>query len=306
MSVSMVGTNVIASIRRFFLWPLRLYLTHFPIEKGKWRLWALRNWFLSAKDPPRHIAKLKGGDRMLLRPGQYFDQRLYLWGSWEDDIRRCLTALIRPGDTFVDVGAHVGYFTLMGSRLVGETGKVFAFEPVSESRASLCENLCINHVKNVTVHSCALWESEQMLSIQRTNPRNDSTIRLRPQRLRDSYAVPAMTLDQVLKGENNIHFLKIDVEGDELRVLKGFSKHLASSNETLILCEITESLLRQVSDSVELLCQWLAHWGYKPFFIDSPCLELATPEAIAAREQTNVLFSAHSNKNKFPFSRNPR
>ena len=54
-------------------------------------------------------------------------QRL-MWGAaYEPDVRKCLAALLRPGNTFVDVGAHIGFFSLLASSLVGSQGKVYAW-----------------------------------------------------------------------------------------------------------------------------------------------------------------------------------
>ena len=97
------------------------------------------------------------GFRMTLQLDAYLDRAIYL-DAFEHTTCEVLSRVLRPGDTFIDVGANIGFFSLMAARLVGQAGKVLAFEPnrsVCKRLRHACEmNLC-THVVHVREHGLA-------------------------------------------------------------------------------------------------------------------------------------------------------
>ena len=77
----------------------------------------------------------------------------------EPSVQRTLRAIIRPGDVFLDIGANVGFFTILGARLVGDSGSVVAFEPEPRNVAALRDNVALNDFANVTVVAAAVSSS---------------------------------------------------------------------------------------------------------------------------------------------------
>src|SRR5690242_8873726 len=90
----------------------------------------------------------------------------YWIGTWEWDKQRLVQKLLRSGDSFFDVGANVGFYSLLASRLVGSAGRVVAFEPLPRNVQALKEHLRINRVRNVTVWEAAVSEAEGWASFR--------------------------------------------------------------------------------------------------------------------------------------------
>lgn len=95
-----------------------------------------------------------------LRPPHYVSALLTRKGRYEPEVVRFLQQTLRPGDTFLDVGAHMGMYSMLASRIVGPDGGVWAFEPDPEALRMLRSNLAANQLSNVTVVAAAAAERE--------------------------------------------------------------------------------------------------------------------------------------------------
>jgi FkbM family methyltransferase len=137
---------------------------------------------------------------------------------------------IRPGETVVDVGAHIGTFALMAGRCVGPSGRVLAFEPSPKSFELLQKNIAANRMSWIAPQDFALADAEATAELfvaddAANNPAADT---LHAQAGRKAVAIRLRRLDDVLaeKKIERVDLLKIDVEGAELRVLDGAPKSL--------------------------------------------------------------------------------
>ncbi len=153
--------------------------------------------------------------------GEYFDMTIVdeLAGYWyalsEDQNRPELTwckGKIKPGQTAVDCGAHHGLMSILFSRWVGPSGRVIAYEAVSTNAATAAANLELNHCTNVVVRPVAVSDRRRTLAFEKHSGNGIVG--------RGSSKVEAVDLDSDL-GARTVHFLKIDVEGHELRALRG-------------------------------------------------------------------------------------
>jgi FkbM family methyltransferase len=143
-------------------------------------------------------------------------------GTYEADHVPLLRELVKPGMVAYDLGANAGYFTLAFSRLVGQGGHVYAFEPEARNARDLLRNVAINHLTNVTVVQAAVSESSGLVgfggaeAIGRIGAAN-------------SYLIPAIALDEfVAEGNRMPDVVKMDIETAEVLALKGAHKVLAS------------------------------------------------------------------------------
>ncbi len=136
--------------------------------------------------------------------------------DWEE--MQFLLHFLRPGDTFVDVGANIGVYTLLASSLPGV--RVEAFEPSPPSCQRLTENVQLNRLDGVTVHRMAVGDSAGAVAMTRGL---DSTNRLLPDGAdrRDADIVPICRLDDALSATSQVSLVKIDVEGFEPAVIRG-------------------------------------------------------------------------------------
>lgn len=133
------------------------------------------------------------------------------------------------GDVVVDGGAYQGVFALVASKMVGDEGKVIAFEPDSENYKKLIENIKLNDVKNIIPLNKGLWNEDSILKFNNANNEASSFIFDDVDTPMD---VPVVSLDNELERLNidNLDFLKLDVEGVELEVVEGSNSLLNENN----------------------------------------------------------------------------
>jgi FkbM family methyltransferase len=194
------------------------------------------------------------GDRF---SGVSFDRLLYLylhkWGVLGAREHALLERYVRPGMTVVDIGANVGLYTCLLSRLVGETGRVYAFEPEPALFACARRNCDVNGRRNVVLHQAAVGAAGGIATLTR------SAVNSGDNRVREGNAsgdaVRVVALDDVL-GDTRPNFIKMDVQGYERHVLRGMSGTLRNARRLIIYLEFWPFGLRQVGeDPAALLAQ---------------------------------------------------
>ena len=158
----------------------------------------------------------------------------YLLGSYERSVQGVLVAHLRPGDVFWDVGAHVGFFTLLGSRLVGARGRVHAFEPLPRNRRRLEAALEANRSTNVEVHELAVTSSTGEAPLR--GHRSSAMWSLMDNRGTDErVTTPTTTLDDLRGSFEPPQVVKVDVEGVEYEVMRGGAQFLDEHRPLLVV-----------------------------------------------------------------------
>ena len=150
-------------------------------------------------------------------------QRSFAYGTWEPAVTKILQTQVRPGMTVLDIGAHVGYYTLLLAKCVGPAGRVFSFEPMPRNFARLTENIRLNSLSQVTPLQTAILARSATLEVNapEAEPYSGSIS------LYEDYGAPrvralATSLDEFAEGSfNRLDFIKLDVEGAETEVLEG-------------------------------------------------------------------------------------
>jgi len=169
----------------------------------------------------------------------------YLTGSYEPPLAAALARLVQPGSVCADLGAHIGYFTVLLGHLTGSEGRVHAFEPIAENAASIRRNVKLNRMKDrVTVHQAALASSVGRLPIfsARTGGSSEWTLSSEfaeredvesdvehPQR-----SIETTTLEDAL-GADRVDLMKMDIEGAESEVLPAMFDLLMEQRPLLVL-----------------------------------------------------------------------
>jgi FkbM family methyltransferase len=154
-----------------------------------------------------------------------------LSGTYEPEQTRCFAEQLRPGWTLFDVGAHVGYYTLLGAALVGSAGRVISFEPNIRNNRFLRRHIAMNGLQQVRVEDAAVADSGGMARFEAgTGSGTGHLVE------HGGMAVPAVRLDDYC-GETGLqpHAVKIDVEGAELKVLRGAESLLVTHHPVLFL-----------------------------------------------------------------------
>ena len=145
----------------------------------------------------------------------------------------------KEGDTVIDIGAHIGRYTITSSKQVGKTGKVVAIEADPDNFQLLQRNIALNKLTNVTPLNYAVFSERTRMKLyeQSASAKYNSLMLARAARTKNYVEVEADTLDSILKLNevNQVNWIKIDVEGAEFEVLKGSTKTLSSENMSLLI-----------------------------------------------------------------------
>ncbi len=204
------------------------------------------NWHHGTK-----VAVLLGNDNSLC---------LYVCGSFEPNEFAFLDRVLKPGMTFVDVGANDGYYTLFAAQRVGPSGRVLAIEPSSRERLNLEHNIARNRLGNVKVLPVALGDACGMAELylaQSSHAGHNTLGRFANDGVKagGTERVKLRTLDS-LAGDSpfdRIDVMKIDVEGAEANVIAG-ARDVLAATRPLIVLEISDKALRgQGSDAGRLI-----------------------------------------------------
>lgn len=171
----------------------------------------------------KHVLKTIHGIQLLIDPvmDKGVELALYETGTYEEGTVSCLATILKPGETLLDVGANIGWISLIGSRAVGDTGKVFSVEANPNTLPILQHNLQLNHANNVEVLGIAVSdEPGEALLFENWNV-NRGGASLLSQDGGNGHPVKVETLDRLFDPETPLHVVKIDVEGLEPQVIRG-------------------------------------------------------------------------------------
>jgi FkbM family methyltransferase len=179
-------------------------------------------------------------------------------GAGEPEVQNALQQYLRPGMIFYDIGANIGFFSLLAARIVGKDGCVVAFEADPEIAARLREHVTRNDFRTISVEEKAVWSEPSTVFFARTDPATS------PDRGLghivaigggDTIQVNAVSLDKYVQTVPAPDFLKCDVEGAEVEVFRG-AHRLLTEKRPGILCEMHSDANRR------LLLETFARFGY--------------------------------------------
>ncbi len=277
----------------------RTRLTSFPLsyETAEWYAEKVKRWpAVLGELNFQTQRKLRAGMTMNLGIVDVIERTLLTTDEWDPIVEKALRACVSPGDTFLDVGANIGYFSLLASQLVGSEGRVVSFEPSARALSKLTAHLCLNRCSNVTVCSQAMGDAtgpEKLNWASSSNIGGSSIARGTPSQ-GYSEQIFIRTLDDVCKEmQLQPSFIKLDVEGFELFALRGAERILKASHP-VVVCELTNQFLTDHSQSANDMLDFMAAIGYRAWIINlasdgrlvaEPCIAGETPV-----NQAEVLF----------------
>jgi len=187
------------------------------------------------------------------------------------------TELVKAGMTVIDVGAHVGYYTLIAARAVGDKGRVFAFEPEPSNYKLMLKNIHFNGYSNVIPVQKAVTNITGPIKLfLAEDASGHSTVCDNPHQR--AIPVDSTTLDDFFADQiPQIHVIKIDVEGAENAVLQGMSRIIAKNPELKIFTEFCPEALKIAGCLPTEYLEKFANYGFDIYLIDEKkqSLELA-------------------------------
>ena len=181
---------------------------------------------------------------------------------------------LQPGMTVLDIGANCGLYTLLAVRCVGARGRVFAFEPSPRERKRLREHLWLNHCTNARIVPYALGSQTAQADLYVVMGVQTGCNSLRPPHVDEPVSprrVEIRTLDDFLLAEKvpAVDFIKMDVEGGELEVLKGATKLLQGPRLPVLLLEVSDLRTAAWNYSAKEILFFLQERGYAFFSLSA-------------------------------------
>jgi len=190
-------------------------------------------------------------------------------GRYEMDKMEAVQKLLRPGVTFIDVGANKGDFSLLAAMVVGNDGRILVFEPEPMNCKWIGESIRLNGYKNISVFDFALSDTNGPASLYLGEKSGLHTLLPGlPHHDKGTITISARTLDDVLADvkSKEIAMMKIDVEGAELRVLKGAERTLVENQNIILLIDIHPHLGVEPED----VMVYLRSLGFSMYQMKSP------------------------------------
>jgi FkbM family methyltransferase len=169
------------------------------------------------------VKQCRHGRMMYNVNDQYIGRSLDLYGEYSEGEVDLFRQVLRPGDLALDVGANIGVHTVPMARLVGERGAVFAFEAQRTAYQTLCGNVAVNGLLHVWCHNVAVGDSPGSIIVPVLNPERPNNFGgLALGKYAAGDRIPISRLDDTPMPA--CRFIKVDVEGMELQVLRGAAK----------------------------------------------------------------------------------
>lgn len=223
---------------------------------------------------------------------------LSIYRVWEPLETRLVSEAIEKDDVVLDIGANIGYYTLIFARLVGNGGRVFAFEPDPDNFALLQRNVELNGYQNVVLVQKAVARQTGKIRLYLSNESSADHNIYDRHNGRKSIEVEAIRLDDYFKDyDRKVNFVKMDVEGAEWEALQGMSHLLTRNASVRLLTEFWPALLHRYGIDPKGYLSSLRDFGFMFYNVNkytnriepidsAALLQLYTPEN---GKQTNLL-----------------
>lgn len=263
---------------------LRAYVRHTPGTVGKAQLVGR---FLDEhlRTHPLHATvRLRSGDTVTVTTSDVIQRYQYLFGEWEPHLSAFLRDRLRPGDTFIDAGAHRGAFSLLASHSVGPRGHVVAIEPSPQFHDALTATAIANHRTNIRAVRSAASDTHGTLTLYLEDPANlGHTTAVRPRHIHTAFHAPTAPLADLISQTEltSARIIKIDVEGAEAAAIRGLLptlSHLRDDAELVV--EVTPRLLAKQGESAAGIIDTLRKYGFHAYTLTNDYNPATYPKAI--------------------------
>lgn len=216
---------------------------------------------------------------------------LALRGPYEPLLTKKFKNAVKKGDTVVDIGANIGYYTLIASKLVGKTGKVFAFEPEPKNFKILSENVKLNGRNNVVLENKAVSNATGKNILYLYSSIGNSFYQLNDSSNAKKIEVDTIKLDNYFSNyHRKINVVKIDVEGAEFKVFRGMRSLIRKNPNLIIFTEISQKISKVSGENLEDYFDLLVKYGFRIYDIDDYKKEekIADKEEVLKKDATNL------------------
>lgn len=219
---------------------VKLYISHFPVKVNDY--WLFMNPDSVELVPPT------------------------VMGKYEQEATALFKKIIQPGWTIVDVGAYIGYFTILSAELTGKSGSVLAFEPNPLCIKILKRNLNFHNIANVQVYDYALGNKEKISKIYLGAEWSSMTKSNLNKNEVDSATVKVKALDKVL-GDKKVDFIKMDIQGHDFKAFQGAKRLLQRNKDIVLHLELWPKGIESSGDSPIAMLDFLKDLGFAMWIV---------------------------------------
>ncbi|WP_338441294.1 FkbM family methyltransferase [Synechococcus elongatus IITB4] len=240
------------AIDTFLLWKLR------PATASDWIKRVLR-W-------KRKRIKCQHGEFWVDTASNFGFKIAYTNGEYEPEMICCLSNILRHGDTFIDLGSNEGFFSVIASKLVGQSGRVIAIEPQQRLHNVLLTNFSLNQCLNINLECLAIGKKNDFVSFNlapSTNTGSSGIVRATKYRVPQEI-VRITTLTELIRKNsiNKSRIIKIDIEGGEYDAILGSQEIFRAHLFDYIALELHPSQLERQGLSCRAITDFLTECGY--------------------------------------------
>jgi FkbM family methyltransferase len=233
-----------------------------PLEVAVFMKWLLR---------VRRFETEVQGFKLWVDPASNFGKRVLREGTYEPELTCVFRELLKPGQTFVDVGANEGWFSMLAAKIAGPSGRVLACEPQERLWPVILQNIASNRFCNVRLFPFGLSAEpgRTQIALYPSLNTGSSHIGTAKRRWEKTQSVELVRLDSVLEGAGvpAVDLLKIDVEGYEHEVLLSAGAHLGTTIKTIVV-ELHPPQLEALGSSEKAVIGLLEAKGYVCHAVD--------------------------------------
>lgn len=197
---------------------------------------------------------------------------LFFWkhGMLESYETENIKNMISEDMVVLDIGANIGYYTLIFSDLVGNGGVVYAFEPDPDNYMTLTENVKANHCNNVVALSKAVAQKNGSVTLYRNEGnRGDHSIHDYTGDKKNTVIVDCVSLDSYFSQGTKVHFVKMDIQGAEPEAFEGMKRILKENTDIMLLTELMPANYADTGKGAQDFLKMLDHeYGFIVYYVD--------------------------------------
>jgi FkbM family methyltransferase len=220
------------------------------------------------------VVRLKSGRRMYVDLRSGVSRGIFAKGEFDPKVFEPLRGALKPGGTFLDVGANVGFYSMLALDAVGPGGEVHAFEMDERPRRCLRKTIARERIPNLFLHEFAVGGRDGDIGVaMHEDSGNSGIVETGGQR---QIAMRKLDTWRLESGTRNIQAIKMDIEGAELPALQG-AEQLLRAERPLLVCEADEELPKRFGYRKKQLLEYLAGLGYRV----EPLAETWSPTVVA-------------------------
>jgi len=237
---------------------------------------------------------------MLLNPTEHIQQQLFWYGYYEKELGDLLKKTVKPGDVFLDLGANIGYFSLLVANN-SPSVRVISFEPVASLFQNMNDNISLNNIKNISTVNAAVGEisGEEELFVSAPDNLGMSSFHQPENYSGNKERVKVVSIDDWFKTSRlpKIDLIKLDIEGSELGALKGM-KGVLQKEKPILIVEVNPETLSMFNLKPSDIYDYLKQLNFEGFLIlEGGRLKYLSQAEI--KQTTNVLFIHHHKLNDY-------